>query len=161
MPDAMAGSIDWKNPFICAFTIAAILLFLTAYYFIRKSVLPEEDFDNKMLSAITKEDKEESLAYCISFFAEAYDSKELPGYSEFMELRLKASVVFTFYKRVNSAAYIYMKLKNYYYKGKPLPDHTDKYRHKLRKDSRSEKDIISAFCLYGLEEFSRLAEQTP
>lgn len=159
MPAALAGGFDWNNIFIYAILFVSVLIFLIAYYFIRKSLLPSVDFDNKLLSTITKEDKEESLLYCISFFQDAYAAKELPGFSEFLELRIRVSIVFTFYKHVNSAAYIYMKLKNYYYKSKPLPDHTDKYKIRLREDGRNENDLIGAFCLSGVEEFSKLAEQ--
>lgn len=156
MHTPLNAGFSWDNIFIYVLIALAILIFLVAYYFIRKSLQPTEDFNNKMLSMMTAEDKEESLLYCISFFQDAYDSKVLPGMSEFMELRVRAAAVFTFYKNVRRAAYVYMKLKDYYYKDKPLPDLTDRYKDDLLKDGRSKKDIISAFCMCGVEEFSKL-----
>lgn len=139
--------------------VLAIMIFIGAYYFIRKSLQFNHEFDNNVLKSLTHEEKQESLQYCLDFFQDAYDAQEMPEISIFMELRLKAAIVFTFYKNVRTAAYIYIKLKNYYYKKKPLPDYTYKYKDKLKEDGRSECDVASAFCLYGMEEFSRLAEQ--
>ena len=158
MPAAPAGRL-LHDPLVIIIGAVAILGFLTAYYFIRKSLQPTENFDNGMLRKLTREDKLESLQYCISFFQDAYDANELPDLSVFMELRLKASIVFTFYKNVRRAAYVYSKLRGFYYKDRPLPDLTERYEDNLKADGRGG-DILSAFCLYGIEEFEKLEEQT-
>jgi hypothetical protein len=158
MPATPAGRL-LHDPLVIIIGAVAILGFLTAYYFIRKSLQPTEDFDNSILRSLSHEDKQESLQYCISFFQDAYDANELPDLSIFMELRLKASIVFTFYKNVRRAAYVYSKLRSCYYKDRPLPDFTDRYKEKLRENGR-EGDILSAFCLCGIEEFEKLEEQT-
>ncbi len=158
MPENMPAALLPDNTLLIIVGVLTVLGFLIAYYFIRKSLQPTENFDNGMLRKLTREDKLESLQYCISFFQDAYDANELPDLSVFMELRLKASIVFTFYKNVRRAAYVYSKLRGFYYKDRPLPDLTERYEDNLKADGRGG-DILSAFCLYGIEEFERLEEQ--
>lgn len=157
--ETLSGAFVPNNAFMIIVTCVAVLVFAAAYYFIRKSLLPTEDFDNSMLRNLTREDNQESLQYCVSFFQDAYDSKELPDLSVFMELRIRASIVLAFYRNVRRAAYVYSKLRSYYYKDKPLPDYTAKYKDSLKEDGR-EGDVVGAFCLYGIEEFGRLEEES-
>jgi hypothetical protein len=159
MPEDMPDALMPDNTLLIIIGVLTVLGFLTAYYFIRKSLQPTEDFDNRMFRKLTREDKNESLQYCVSFFQDAYDANELPDLSVFMELRLKASIVLTFYKSVRRAAYVYSKLRGFYYMDRPLPDLTDRFKQRLKEDGRGG-DIVSAFCLCGIEEFERLEEQT-
>lgn len=151
--------LDWNNILFYAVLAFSLLVFLVAYYFIRKSLQPTEDFDSKMFQSFTHEDKQESLQYCISFFLDAYDARQIPRYSTFLELRIRAVPVFALFKKTGTAVAVYIKLKDYYYKSKPLPDYTGKYRAKLTEDSRDEDDVAAAFCLYGYEAFSKLLKE--
>lgn len=149
---------DWNNAFVCAAAAVCILIFLTAYYFIRRSLMPDENFDSSILRSLTIEDKRDSLLYCVSFFKDAYDCEGMPGLADFMEFRIRAAIVFRFYKKLRNVSYVFVKLKSFYYKDKPLPDLTAKFRSRLTQDGR-KGDITGAFCLYGYEEFSKLLEQ--
>lgn len=152
-----------SNPLVLTAALILLLIFFEAFYYIRKSIQPSEDFDNKMLKYITHKEKRDSLKYCITFFKEAYDAGGLPVYNDFMAFRLMAAVVFSFYKKTNEAAYAFLRLKKYYdkrYRGKKekLPDYTEVYIERLIKDGR-EGDVIGAFCLHCYDEFSKFIEQ--
>jgi hypothetical protein len=159
MPEYEPVILPQYDAFLIILLSVTVLVFLTAYYFIRKSLLQSEDFDSKVLRSLTREDKQEGLSYCISFFQDAYDSRELPDMSLFMEFRLKTIIVITFYKSIKKASFIYIKLKNHYYKDKPLPDLTDRYKEQLKSDGRDGSDVMSAFCLFGIEEYSKGLEE--
>lgn len=158
MSDTAAGKYLLSNPLILIIVIALVLIFLMAYYFIRKSIQPSEYFDNTMLNRMTREDVEENLMGCISFFSDAYEAGELPIIADFMALRINAAVALTFFKNTDSAAKIMLMLKKYYFKDKPLPDYTDMYKDRLIEDGR-ESDVAGAFCLHGCEVFSKLLDK--
>lgn len=158
MSDTSAGKYLLSNPLVLIVVIVLILIFLAAYYFIRKSIQPSEYFDNSMLELMTSEDVQENLLCCISFFDDAYESRQMPLVTDFMALRLNAAVVITFYKKSNSAAKAILMLKKHYFKGRPLPDYTEKYKEKLMLDGR-EGDVAGAFCLFASEAFSQLLDK--
>ncbi len=158
MSDTAAGKYLQNNPLVLIIVIVLALIFLTAYYFIRKSIQPSEYFDQSSLERLTSEDVQENLLCCISFFSDAYESGQLPLITDFMAFRINAAIVFTYYKNSNNVAEIFLKLKKYYFKNKPFPDYTDRYKDRLVEDGR-EGDIMGAFCLYGCEEFSALLDQ--
>lgn len=159
MPAEMpTGNFIPGNTLMIIITCAAVLVFSVAYYFIRKSLQPTENFDSSMLRKLTREDRLESLNYCISFFQDAYDARELPDLSLFMELRIRASIVFVSYKHTRRAAHVYSKLRGFYYRDRPLPDFTKRFGGRLKADGR-EGDVAGAFCLCGVEEFEALEGQ--
>ncbi len=158
MSDTAAGKYLLSNPLVLIIVIALAFIFLAAYYFIRKSIQPSEYFDNSMLEHMTSEDVQENLLCCISFFDDAYECGQMPLVSDFMALRLNAAVVLTFYSNANSAAKAILMLKKHYFKDRPLPDYTEKYKEKLMVDGR-EGDVAGAFCLYGSEAFLQLLDR--
>jgi hypothetical protein len=158
MFDTVVGEYIQSHPFVLVAVIILMLAFMTAYYLVRKSLQPTENFDPNMLGSLTREDREESLGYCISFFSEAYESRSLPIMTEFMELRIRAAIVFTFFRKSGTAAEVFIKLRNHYLKNKPLPDYTARYQDRLAEDGR-EGDVTGAFCLHGCELFSQLMEE--
>lgn len=156
MPDTIPTSFDWNSILIAALAVLAVAGLITSLLLSRHLIKRPVESD-RGFSYLTFEETRMRMLYCVSFFDDIYNSREMPCREHFEEFQLYSSVVASACKD-SGVRDISSALRLYYLKGRPLPDYTGRYAQRLKEDSR-EGDVLAAFCLHARDEYSRLIKE--